>query len=102
MLPDFERKLLRILYNFFAQHRRMPTAAELSVRTGRQPRDLSAGLLHLEKEGYIRWEDRSSTQHVVILEGWERAEPRQSAFVRMEDGGRSAVVEDGTKYWTEY
>ncbi|MFB5676505.1 hypothetical protein ACE3NQ_15600 [Paenibacillus terreus] len=103
MLPDFERKLLRILYNFFAMHRRMPTAAELSVRTGRQPRDITAGLLHLEQERYIQWDDRSSTRHVVILEGWERPEPHQSSPVRMERSSRgTAVVEDGTRYWTEY
>ncbi|MFB5762365.1 hypothetical protein [Paenibacillus medicaginis] len=103
MLPDFERKLLRILYNFFAQHRRMPTAAELSVRTGRQPRDITPGLLHLEQERYIQWDDRSSTQHVVILEAWERPELRQSHPAQMERGSRrTAVVEDGTRYWTEY
>ncbi|MEJ3720055.1 hypothetical protein WGM54_18895 [Paenibacillus polymyxa] len=50
MLPDIERKLLRMLYNFFAQQQRMPTMQELEIKTGRRIEDIQAGLLSLERD----------------------------------------------------
>ncbi|MEE4577888.1 hypothetical protein [Paenibacillus polymyxa] len=90
MLPDIERKLLRILYNFFAQKRRMPTMNELEIKTGRSVTDIKAGLLALEKDNYITWEDKSDTRHIVIIEGWERGRSRP-----MSPG-------DANRYFTEY
>lgn len=72
MLPDIERKLLRILFNFFRQKRRMPTMPELEIKTGRSVEDIRTGLLALEKGNYITWEDKSDTRDIVIIEGWER------------------------------
>ncbi|MDO7906686.1 hypothetical protein Q5741_09655 [Paenibacillus sp. JX-17] len=95
MLPDFERKLLRILYNFFAQHRRMPSMVELTARTGRRRHDIMQGLLNLEKDKYVYWDDKSSVQTVVIIEGWERQERNLSAAVRPIGGG-------DLSYWTDY
>lgn len=90
MLPDIERKLLRILYNFFAQKRRMPTMNELEIKTGRSVADIQAGLLALEKDNYILWDDKPSLRDIVILEGWERGQIRP-----MSPG-------DATRYFTEY
>ncbi|MFK4302333.1 MULTISPECIES: hypothetical protein [unclassified Paenibacillus] len=72
MLPDIERKLLRILYNFSAGRRRMPTMKELEIKTGRSVADIKAGLLVLEKNNYITWADKSSLRDIVIIEGWDR------------------------------
>ncbi|MMZ43873.1 hypothetical protein D1872_54430 [compost metagenome] len=90
MLPDIERKLLRILFNFFRQKRRMPTMPELEVKTGRSVEDIRTGLLALEQDNYITWEDKSNTQHIVVLEGWERGQSRP-----MSPG-------DANRYFTEY
>ncbi|MCP3746593.1 hypothetical protein [Paenibacillus sp. A3M_27_13] len=57
MLPDIER------------NRRMPTMKELE---GRRIEDIKAGLLALEKDNYILWENKSDTWHIVIIEGWDR------------------------------
>lgn len=32
-LPDFERKILRILYNYLGQRKRIPTMDEFEVKT---------------------------------------------------------------------
>ncbi|MGG4499580.1 hypothetical protein [Paenibacillus polymyxa] len=90
MLSDIERKLLRILYNFFAQQRRMPTMQELEIKTGRRTEDIRSGLLALEKDNYILWDDKSSLRDIVILEGWERGQTRP-----MSPG-------DANRYFTEY
>ncbi|MFT9367043.1 hypothetical protein [Paenibacillus polymyxa] len=72
MLPDIERKLLRILYNYSAGRRRLPTMKELEIKTGRRTEDIKAGLLALEQDNYIVWENKSDTRHIVIIEGWDR------------------------------
>ncbi|MBY7736252.1 hypothetical protein MJ749_13150 [Paenibacillus polymyxa] len=90
MLPDIERKLLRILYNFFAQQQCMPTMQELEIKTGRSVEDIKSGLLSLENDNYITWEDQSDTRHIVIIEGWERGRSRP-----MSPG-------DANRYFTEY
>lgn len=94
MLSDIERKLLRILYNFFAQQRRMPTMQELEIKTGRRTEDIRAGLLALEKDNYILWDDKSSLRDIVILEGWERGQSRPMS-PPMSPG-------DANRYFTEY
>ncbi|MBP2001183.1 hypothetical protein J2Z69_002226 [Paenibacillus shirakamiensis] len=74
MLPDFERKLLRIMYNYAAKYRKMPSMIELQRLTGRShAEDIRAALLVLEKERYILWENQSDIQRITILEGWERS-----------------------------
>ncbi|WP_226001026.1 hypothetical protein [Paenibacillus sp. BJ-4] len=50
----------------------MPTMQELEIKTGRRVEDLKAGLLALEQDNYILWEDKTNLRDVVILEGWDR------------------------------
>ncbi|WP_025716046.1 hypothetical protein [Paenibacillus sp. 1-18] len=90
MLPDIERKLLRILYNYSAGRRRLPTMKELEIKTGRSVTDIKAGLLALEKDNYILWDNKSDTRHIVILEGWDR------------DQKIIMPMGDANKYFTEY
>lgn len=72
MLADRERKLLRILYNYSAGRRRLPTLKELEIKMGRSITDIKEGLLALEKDNYILWDNKSDTRHIVIIEGWDR------------------------------
>jgi hypothetical protein len=102
MLPDLERKLLRILYNYFAQHRHMPTMTELTVKTGKRDTEITAALRHMEQERYITWENNTGTQHVILLEGWER--PSAHRRTPMETGRSNTPTPplDNTEYWTNY
>jgi len=76
MLEDLERKILRILCNFSNIHHMMPTIRELEIKTGKKEGRIKNALLELEKERYIRWEDKSRVDNIIILEAWERAERR--------------------------
>ncbi|USB32151.1 hypothetical protein [Paenibacillus sp. YPG26] len=93
MLPDFERKLLRILYNYSLKYRRIPDLREIQRLTGRhRTEDIKEGILRLEKEKYILWEDRDDVGTIRILEGWDR---EQSGFSRSD-------TSSSTEYWTKY
>lgn len=93
MLPDFERKLLRILYNFSLKYRRIPDVRDIQRLTGRhRTEDIKRGLLRLEEEKYIVWENRDEVGTIRILEGWDR---EQSEVSRESKDG-------STEYWTKY
>lgn len=76
MLPDLERKVLRILFNFSIQRRRMPMMGELERMTGRSKKDILEGLRHLEREEYIHWPDAPELHSILVLEAWDREAPR--------------------------
>ncbi|MNW60220.1 hypothetical protein D3C74_381850 [compost metagenome] len=92
MLSDLERKLLRILYNFSSQKRRMPFKPELERMTGRRYADIDKGLNELVQQGYILWPDRPLLQTIVILEGWERDQPVKA----------KPTITSSLDYWTKY
>ncbi|WP_458124738.1 hypothetical protein [Paenibacillus sp. Z3-2] len=76
MLTDYERKVLRILFNYSSGCRRLPTIHELTVKTGKGKPDAMAALDCLSKSEYINWGDKSDTSNLVNLEGWERESER--------------------------
>lgn len=102
MLPDLERKLLRILYNYFAQHRHMPTMTELTIKTGRRDAEITAALRHMEQERYITWENKTGTQHVILLEGWERPSSPRNTPVETGHPIIPTTPPGSTEYWTDY
>ncbi|MNW38899.1 hypothetical protein D3C74_159770 [compost metagenome] len=91
MLSDLERKLLRILYNFNSQQRRMPFKPELERMTGRRYADIDKALNELVQQ-YIFWPDRPHLQTIVILEGWERDRPLKP----------KTRPSGNIDYWTKY
>ncbi len=93
MLTDIERKLLRILYNFSYQQRRMPTMTELERKTGKTSSEIEHGLGVLVQQEYILWPDRPYLDTITILEGWER-EQTEAPKTRINTGS--------TDYWTQY
>ena len=97
MLTDFQRKVLRILYNYKGGRRRFPTIHELTVKTGKHKPDVMAALDALVAAEYIHWEDRSDTSNIVILEGWEREAEKPILKEALSLNGASNI-----KYWTEY
>lgn len=96
MLTDYQRKVLRILYNYNSGRRRLPTVYELTVKTGKGKPDVMAALDGLIKGEYIHWEDKSDTANIVILEGWEREADRPKVE------HKPALANNNTDYWTQY
>ncbi|MFD3262248.1 hypothetical protein ACE3MQ_27010 [Paenibacillus lentus] len=94
MLPDLERKLLRIIYNFWSQRRRIPTMKELERTTGRAERDIVTALHQLEREEYLQWPDKS-TLHTMRLLNVLPSEGQ--AKIKSRSGLRSDI-----DYWTNY
>ncbi|MGG3278984.1 hypothetical protein [Paenibacillus solani] len=80
MLPDRERKLLRILINYPSPvHKsRMPNFNRLEIMTGLRMSDLLKGLRYLEEHGYIVWPDKSATEGIEIIknEVLEKSPPK--------------------------
>lgn len=92
MLDDAERKLLRILFNFFASRRRMPVWKELTAMTYKTRAQLTDILLSLESQQYIHWQDHAGPHTIVMIEGWERKDtPLPRRFAPAD-----------TSYWTQY
>nr|WP_154957410.1 hypothetical protein [Paenibacillus xylanexedens] len=97
MLTDYQRKVLRILYNYKGGRHRFPTIHELTVKTGKHKPDVMVALDALVAAEYIHWEDRSETSNIVILEGWEREAEKPMLKERLPSNGASSI-----RYWTEY
>ncbi|MFE0554781.1 hypothetical protein ACFW1P_02440 [Paenibacillus sp. NPDC058910] len=89
MLPDPERRLLRILINYPSPvHKsRMPDFRRLERMTGRRRPDLLTGLQYLEDRGFIVWPDKSVTDGIQIIktEELEKSPPPRNI-----------------DYWTKY
>lgn len=69
MLPDRERKLLRILINYPSplHQTRMPNWGRLETMTGRSRQEVRASLKYLVEHGYIIWPDQATTQGIEII-----------------------------------
>ncbi|RAR39679.1 hypothetical protein [Paenibacillus sp. MDMC362] len=90
MLPDSERKLLRILINYPSPvHKsRMPDFKRLEMMTGRKRPDLIRGLQYLEDQGFIVWPEKSTTEGIQII---------QTEVLE-----KSASRKNNIDYWTKY
>ncbi|MEC0248881.1 hypothetical protein P4H65_24110 [Paenibacillus chitinolyticus] len=75
MLPDIERKVLRILYNFANNHGRMPELAELETKSGSNQESLKQALSGLREKGYIMGNKLSE---VKIIEPWPREKKEET------------------------
>ncbi|UNK17013.1 hypothetical protein MNQ98_21350 [Paenibacillus sp. N3/727] len=67
LLPDLERKLLRILVNYPAHRRKMPTMHLIEHMIGRTRAETIQGLQSLESKGYIFLQDENTTQSIVVM-----------------------------------
>ncbi|MDN4618419.1 hypothetical protein QCD85_09945 [Paenibacillus sp. PsM32] len=86
MLQDSERKLFRIIYNHFAQHRQIPNLAFLQRSTGKSRDQIQSSLIQLVEDEYIQW-DGSDPLSILMLKQPDTNKP---------------IVEDGSKYFTEH
>ncbi|WP_339307742.1 hypothetical protein [Paenibacillus sp. FSL R5-0519] len=99
MLTDYERKVLRILFNYSSGRRRLPTIHELTVKTGKGEPDVMAALDALIAMKYIHWENKSDISTLVILEGWERDSEKP---VIPKINSSSPAQSNDLRYWTDY
>lgn len=87
MLQDSERKLFRVIYNHFAQHRQMPNLAFLQRSTGKSKDQIQLSLNQLVEDQYIQW-DGSDPLSILMLK-----QPLTN---------KPLSVEDGSKYFAEH
>ncbi|PQP89659.1 hypothetical protein [Paenibacillus sp. AR247] len=92
MLADSERKLLRILSNYLTRHNKMPNLEQLETMASKRKDQIIQSLKELEKQEYVQWENKSSVEHVVILEAWERGTAPT----------KNPNISRGADYWTMY
>ncbi|WP_051775777.1 LexA family transcriptional regulator [Paenibacillus tyrfis] len=71
MLADAERKVLRIIANYSAGRKRMPSLMELGRKTGKSREGLLNVLGVLGKEGYILWSS-ADPERIILIQAWER------------------------------
>ena len=100
MLEDTPRKLLRILYHFSSHYKRMPTLSELVRLSGRSRVKIRLGMQTLAEQAYIQWNPKMPVEKAVIIEGWERADPRTDRNSRPVQ--QQMVSEGNTDYWLYY
>lgn len=72
ILSDFERKLLRILFNYSSMRHSMPTIKQLERMTGRTVPVIERGLDVLVEKQYILWSNRPYMNPIIILKEWEQ------------------------------
>ncbi|MFF0825981.1 hypothetical protein ACFYU8_05845 [Brevibacillus sp. NPDC003359] len=74
MLTDIERKVLRIIGNYYAMKPRPPSVDEICVKTGRSREDVMLVLEVLAREAYIEWR-RTEPDKMEVIESLERKGP---------------------------
>ncbi|CAJ1315886.1 hypothetical protein [Paenibacillus nuruki] len=87
MLDDSERKLFRVIYNHFAQHRQMPNFAFLQRSTGKSKAQIQLSLNQLVEDEYIQWDG---------------SDPLSILMLKQPGTNKTISVEDGSKYFTEH
>lgn len=92
LLMDSERKLLQIMSNYLTRHNKMPNLVQLETMAGKRKDQILQSLRELEKQEYIRWENKLSVEHIIILQAWERGS----------GPAKSPDISRGADYWTMY
>ncbi|MDH6430300.1 MULTISPECIES: hypothetical protein [unclassified Paenibacillus] len=102
MLSDTARKLLMIMTHSANHHAHMPSLPELERLSGRMPVPIKTALLELVEENYIEWNSHMPMETAIIIEGWERPDPRfkkrHTAPQEIQWGMDGGNIE----YWTMY
>ncbi len=102
MLSDTARKLLMIMTHSANHHAHMPSLPELERLSGRMPVPIKAALKELVEENYIEWNTNTPPEMAIIIEGWERPDPR---FKRVDTATHEiqwGMDGSNTDYWTMY
>ncbi|MEK3658201.1 hypothetical protein NSQ29_01400 [Paenibacillus sp. FSL F4-0236] len=102
MLSDTARKLLMIMTHSANHHAHMPSLPELERLSGRMPVPIKAALKELVKENYIEWNPNTPPETVIIIEGWERPDPRFKRVETVTQEIQWGMESSNTDYWTMY
>ncbi|NQF16091.1 hypothetical protein HPY31_19520 [Brevibacillus sp. HB1.3] len=71
MLADIERKVLRIIGNYYAMKPNPPSIDVICVKTGRSHEGVMTVLEVLAREEYIEWR-REKPDKMEVITSWER------------------------------
>ncbi|WP_018977634.1 hypothetical protein [Saccharibacillus kuerlensis] len=66
-MSRLERKILGMLHRHRWNSFRWLSMGSLLQRSGGAFREVTIALINLEHDGYIRWPDKSSLRHIVLL-----------------------------------
>ncbi|TKJ83836.1 hypothetical protein PaeCFBP13512_22205 [Paenibacillus sp. CFBP13512] len=66
MQNDAERKIYKIIYNYFYKNNQMPDWTFLKTRTNKSKEDITKALQGLMDNGYITWQD-DDVQSILML-----------------------------------
>ncbi|AFC28416.1 hypothetical protein PM3016_1491 [Paenibacillus mucilaginosus 3016] len=78
MLQGIERKVLRIIANYWSGRHRCPLIDELMIKTGRSKEGIYKVLTVLAKEEYIEWSP-TIPQVMLVINPYERDAPNNWA-----------------------
>lgn len=87
MLQDSERKLFRVIYNHFAQHRQMPNLSFLQRSTDKSKDQIQLSLNKFVEDEYIQWDG---------------SDPLSILMFKQPGTNKPLSVEDGSKYFTKH
>lgn len=87
MLHDSERKLFRVIYNYYAQNRQMPDYSFLQRSTGKSKEQISVTLNNLSDQSYVEW---------------DKTNPESIHMLKQPDTKKEAQKVDGSKYFNEH
>ncbi|MEK5586602.1 hypothetical protein MKZ21_30555 [Paenibacillus sp. FSL P2-0536] len=92
-----------IMRHSAVHHAHMPSLPELERLSGRMPVSIKEGLKELAADNYIEWNPSTPTETAIIIEGWERPDPRFS-FKSQDNSQPTKWGVDGSNidYWTKY
>ncbi|AFH60344.1 hypothetical protein ACVNS2_16685 [Paenibacillus caseinilyticus] len=79
MLQDIERKVLRIIGNYWSGRHRCPSIDELMIKTGRSKEGIYKVLQVLAREQYIEWSP-TVPQVMLVIDPYERDAPTSRAL----------------------
>ncbi|MEK4159496.1 MULTISPECIES: hypothetical protein [Paenibacillus] len=102
MLSDTARKLLMIMRHSSVHHSHMPTLQELEIKSGRTADKIYKAFKELVDEDYIEWEPHSAFESAVIIEGWERPDPRFKTSQTCAHEVGWGLDGGNIEYWTKY
>ncbi|WP_313640336.1 hypothetical protein [Paenibacillus sp.] len=75
---------------------------ELQRLSGRLPVPIKEGLALLAQENYIQWVQGMPPETAIIIEGWERPDPRVKRHEVAPQGIQWGIDGSNIEYWTDY
>lgn len=79
----------------------MPSMSELERLSGRLPDPIKVALQELVEEHYLEWDPNMPTETAIIIEGWERPDPRFKTRETVQEV-QTGIKSSSLDYWTNH